>query len=58
MNKNQKLKSYLETRFNSLKKEYRFNESNGWNQVKGLGEEVNRAYGEFEAVITALEFLK
>ena len=39
----------LQIAIDSLKKEHGFRHDNGWNQVRGKGEEANRAYGEFEA---------
>ncbi len=34
-----------------IQKKYHFNPNNGWNQVDGKGEESNRAYSEFAAMM-------
>ena len=33
-----------------LEKTYGFKSYDGWNQVKGKGEEINRAYGEYNCL--------
>lgn len=33
-----------------LIEEYHFNSDDGWSQVDGKGEEINRAYGRFTAI--------
>jgi hypothetical protein len=36
---------------NFLEKEFKFNTYNGWEQVSGKGEAINRAYGTYEALL-------
>lgn len=38
-----------------LQKEHRFDPGNGWNQVKGKSEEVNRAYGQWRTYLQILD---
>lgn len=38
---------YLLQRLNNLIDQYNFDSNVGWVQVEGLGEVMNRAYGEF-----------
>lgn len=47
----------IERRILSLQEEYevKFNPNNGYAQVRGKGEEKNRAYGEFRALLDLAE---
>jgi len=39
-------------RINKLEETYKFKSYNGWAQVDGKGEEINRAYGEYECLLS------
>ena len=49
------LAGHLTRRIDYLGKEWNFDPGNGWNQVKGKGEEANRAYGEWECARRLME---
>lgn len=37
-----------------LEREHGFTRSNGWSQVSGKSEAINRAYGEYDAYLTII----
>lgn len=41
------LLEHLDRRITALQEKYRFDPMNGWAQVRGRGEEINREYGEY-----------
>lgn len=42
--------THLEIKAARLERDYGFDGANGWDQVRGKGEEVNRAYGQYVAM--------
>jgi hypothetical protein len=47
--------AWIAERRKALEKQYRFNPQNGWAQVEGKGEVVNRAYGEYDGLLGIAE---
>ena len=46
------LAEYVFSRIDRIQKEHHFDPDNGWSQVYDKGEEVNRAYGEYDELTT------
>ncbi len=44
----------LKTEAQWFEKEYKFVSDNGWSQVEGKGEALNRAYGQYEKVLSLI----
>lgn len=51
----QLLLSHLDAQILELQDEYKFDPMNGWAQVEGKGEERNRKYGEYDALLRLSE---
>jgi hypothetical protein len=50
---------YLQNKQNEMEKAYGFDPNDGWDQVEGKGEKLNRLYGEYnqlESLIIAIEY--
>jgi hypothetical protein len=50
-----KLAAYVERRRIELQTEFGFDPTNGWAQVEGKGEAVNRAYGEYDSLANLVD---
>jgi hypothetical protein len=46
---------YIARRQSELEAEFGFDPRNGWSQVDGKGEEINRAYGEYASLSTLVD---
>jgi hypothetical protein len=44
-----KLARYIDVKMTCLEEKYRFDSNNGWAQVEGKPEDVQRAYGQYWA---------
>jgi hypothetical protein len=51
----QSLIDYIERRQTELEAEFGFTARDGWSQVEGKGEEINRAYGEYTHLSTLVD---
>lgn len=49
------LASHVYGRLDAIQHEHRFDPRDGWAQVRGLGEEKNRAYGEYDALLRLVD---
>lgn len=49
------LLQHCQLHIDRLTREFRFDRNNGWKQVEGRGEAVNRAYGKYEALSDVID---
>lgn len=54
----EKVRKILEINIRTLENEHGFYSGNGWNQVNGKGEEINRAYGKWDFARILMDVLE
>lgn len=49
------LAMWVSDRLDYYEATYGFTRKNGWSQVEGKGEEINRAYGEYDCCLSLID---